>query len=186
MDVRLETLAGGVPYLRASPALDAQWGERLGTDGGLRVGLAWAGLPTHGNDRNRSIPPAMLAPLGQTAGVSFFSLQKGPPAETQPPSGLTLTDLGPELSDFADTAACIANLDLVITVDTSIAHLAGAMGKPVWVMLPFAPDWRWMLGRDDSPWYPSARLFRQPAPGEWEPVVVQIAAALSADIANRG
>jgi len=121
-----------------------------------------------------------LAPLSQVSGVRFFSLQKGDAsiqAQT-PPAGMQLTDWTGEFADFADTAALIENLDLVITVDTAAAHLAGALGKPAWVMLPMIPDWRWMLNRADSPWYPTLRLFRQPTAGDWGSVVRRIAEAL--------
>jgi ADP-heptose:LPS heptosyltransferase len=121
-----------------------------------------------------------FAPLAQLNGVRFFSLQKGEAAKqaVNPPSGLKLTDWTDEFSDFADTAAFIANLDLVISSDTAVAHLAGAMGKPVWLLLPFAPDWRWMLNRSDSPWYPTMRLFRQTKIGEWASAIEQVAEAL--------
>ncbi len=206
----LETIPA-VPYLRPDPALAAAWGGRLaaalaapekgpekGPERGLRtirrVGVVWGGSPGHGNDRNRSLPLAALAPLAAIPGVRLVSLQKGPPADqlADPPAGMEILDLaalsgpgpgpgnapGSGLEDFADTAAAMANLDLVITVDTSVAHLAGALGRPVWVLLPFAPDWRWLLGRDDSPWYPTMRLFRQPAPGHWAPVLERVAERL--------
>ncbi|MCB2102427.1 MAG: glycosyltransferase family protein [Rhodobacterales bacterium] len=150
--------------------------------GGCRVGLVWAGKPSHRNDRNRSCPLATLAPLAAVPGVHLVSLQKGPAAADLPALGLDalVPDLAPGLEDMADTARLLAALDLVVTVDTSVAHLAGALGLPAWVMLPYAPDWRWQLGRDDSPWYPSLRLFRQDRPGDWAGVVDRVAAALSA------
>ena len=140
------------------------------------MGIAWAGRPTHPNDRNRSLKLGAFAPLAQLAGVRFVSLQKGEAAAEakSPPEGMELLDAGPELTDFADSAALIATLDLVIAVDTSVVHLAGALGKPVWVLLPFAPDWRWLLNRDDSPWYPTMRLFRQQRRMDWEPVIAQV------------
>jgi Flp pilus assembly protein TadD len=201
----LETIPAAVPYLHADPALVAAWGRRLDaalsmsdgpmsdgpmSDGPMadgapgtvrRVGVVWAGSPGHGNDRNRSLPLAALAPLARLPGVRLVSLQQGPPLAqlADLPAGMTVLDPaadgGAAVADFADTAAIIANLDLVVTVDTSVAHLAGALGRPVWVLLPFAPDWRWLLGRDDSPWYPTMRLFRQPAPGRWDPVLAQVA-----------
>jgi ADP-heptose:LPS heptosyltransferase len=148
----------------------------------MKIGIAWAGRAQHKNDRNRSLPFSALMPLLERSSAQFFSLQKGPAARQigQFSSGLKLVDLTEELVDFADTAGLIANLDLVICVDTAVAHLAGAMGKPVWLMLPFAPDWRWMLDRDDSPWYPSVRLFRQLRAGDWGGVVGQIKAELQA------
>jgi Flp pilus assembly protein TadD len=178
---RLDSIPAAIPYIVPDPLLVTQWRDRLDpARGGARVGLAWAGSPTHVNDRNRSLPPAELGGLAGVPDVRFFSLQKGTAAratlEAPPVPGLKA--VGDELADFADTAAVVANLDLVIAVDTSVAHLAGAMGRPVWVLLPHAPDWRWLLGRDDSPWYPHARLFRQPAPGDWESVVRNVRAAL--------
>ncbi|HEX4792506.1 MAG TPA: tetratricopeptide repeat protein [Humisphaera sp.] len=147
-------------------------------DGGTRlnVGLAWAGNPKKRLDDQRSIPLATLAPLASVAGTEFISLQKGAAAAQarNAPTGLRLIDLTDDLHDFADTAALICNLDLVITVDTAVAHLAGALGKPVWVLLPFANDWRWLRGRSDSPWYPTMRLFRQPTPGNWATPISQI------------
>jgi hypothetical protein len=125
-----------------------------------------------------------LAPLAHISGARFISLQKGNVASS-PPMGMELIDWTTELKDFADTAALIANLDLIITVDTAVAHLAGTMGKPVWTMLPFVPDWRWLLEREESPWYPSMRLFRQKSLGDWESVVTRIADALSFWIKDR-
>src|SRR5947209_18038122 len=127
-----------------------------------------------------------LAPLLEVPGVCFYSLQVGTRAGdlTRLPAG-QVVDLAPELTNFAETAAAVANLDLVVAVDTSVVHLVGALGRPCWVMLPFSPDWRWLLGRDDSPWYPSLRLFRQPAPGEWEAVVERVCGELGALAAAR-
>ncbi len=161
------------------------WRQRLiANSPKVNVGLAWAGSPTHKNDRNRSMNLTSLTPLAQVPGPRFISLQKGNAAAT-PPTGMELLDWTPELKDFADTAALIANLDLVITVDTAVAHLAGTMGKPVWTMLPFVPEWRWLLEREESPWYPSIRLFRQKSLGDWENVVTRVADALSLWIKNR-
>ncbi|HEY7091041.1 MAG TPA: glycosyltransferase family 9 protein, partial [Tepidisphaeraceae bacterium] len=161
---------GSIPsssYLKADSKLVNLWSTRLGKPSGTRVGLAWAGRPSHRNDQNRSIDLNLLAShLSNIPGVTYFSLQKGA-ATNLPGSAMPMIDHTSELSDFADTAALIANLDLVITVDTAVAHLAGALGKPVWVLLPFVPDWRWMLNRDDSPWYPTMRLFRQQSIGDW-------------------
>jgi tetratricopeptide (TPR) repeat protein len=147
----------------------------------LKVGLAWAGRPTHGDDRKRSIRLSQLAPLAQISGVTFFSLQKGDPAaeSANPLAGMQLIDCAPDLHDFADTAALISQLDLVIAVDTAVAHLAGALGKPVWVLLPFKPDWRWLLNRNDSPWYPTMRLFRQSGRREWNEVIEEVCRALA-------
>ncbi len=146
---------------------------------GLRVGIAWAGNAAHTKDRYRSLPLALLEPLLRLEGVHFYSLQMGPPAAQLQSLQAPITDLRPAITDMADTAALIAHLDLVIAVDTSVVHLAGALGKPVWLMLPAAPDWRWMLHRDDSPWYPSMRLFRQPTLNDWPHVVAQICRQLA-------
>lgn len=162
-------------YLHAPAEVSVRWAEWLGPpSGALRVGLVWAGNPNHKNDRNRSIPVEMLAELGGATGVEWINLQKGHMA----PDSLAMRDAASVLSDFSDTAGLIANLDLVISVDTSVAHLAGALGKPVWVLLPYAPDWRWMLEREDSPWYESARLFRQSKPGAWPEVLRNVLLAL--------
>lgn len=171
-----------VPYLRIPPTRLAAWTERfhhLEPTGRsrLRVGLVWSGNPKHTNDAQRSMPVAQLAPLTDVPGVRFYSLQVGGRLDhPDRPSGLV--DLAPALNDFTETAAALAHLDLLITVDTSVAHLAGALGRPVWLLLALDCDWRWMLKRGDSPWYPTARLFRQPTPGDWTPVIAEIAAAL--------
>lgn len=177
----LATVPAEVPYLTADPARQAAWAARLRGDGRPRVGLVWAGNPGHKKDRWRSLPLAALAPLAGVDGVTFYSLQKGP-AATQagsPPPGLALRDLSPELTDFGETAAAAANLDLIITVDTAVAHLAGALGRPVWLLLSAAPDWRWQRTGERSPWYPTMRLFRQEELGVWAPVVARVAAALA-------
>jgi len=168
LGLTLETIPASVPYLHADPSLAEQWRARLEPLGHRKkIGLVWAGNPMHANDHNRSIPLASFAPLAEIEDAKFISLQKGAPV-TQPPPGLLLFDRTAELSDYADTAALIANLDLVISADTSVAHLAGAMGKPVWTLIPFYPDLRWLLDRSDSPWYPTMRLFRQTRPGDWQ------------------
>jgi tetratricopeptide (TPR) repeat protein len=181
---RLETIPADIPYVRAEPAKSAAWAARLSElvpRGYKRIGIAWAGRPTHTNDRNRSTVLPSFLPLAEQKGVALVALQKGP-AQAQIGQywgHAPLINLGPEIRDYGDTMAIIDNLDLLVTVDTSIGHLAGAMGKEAWVMLPFAPDWRWLLDRSDSPWYPSLRLFRQPAPGRWDSVMAAILAALS-------
>jgi hypothetical protein len=168
----LDSIPAFVPYLSAEPAKIAEWRELVAAlPPGAKVGLVWQGNPKHENDRNRSIPLAHLAELFGIPGVHLCSLQKGVAREQIP---LSFTDLGRLFQDFSDTAAAVVNLDLVISVDTSVAHLAGALGKPVWILLPYAPDWRWLLHRSDSPWYPSARLFRQPMPGDWASVLRQV------------
>ena len=170
----LATVPAAVPYLRPPPAAVNRWRHRLAAGPpGRRIGLVWAGDPKHQKDRARSIPLTALAPLADVPGVRFYSLRVGGSAD-----GFPLTDWTAELHDFADTAGLVAGLDLVITVDTSVAHLAGALGKPTWVLIAFAPDWRWLLDRDDSPWYPTVRLFRQPAPGDWAEPIGRLAAAV--------
>lgn len=174
---QLDSIPNEVPYLGIDAANRENW-RRLYQEmpaRGARVGLVWRGNPNHRNDRNRSLPLEQLAPLLEQRNFQFLSLQKGVDRGSLP-SGLF--DLSPLLTDFAETAAAIDGLDLVISVDTAVAHLAGALGKPVWLLLPFAPDWRWMLDRDDSPWYPSMRLFRQPIAGDWPSVINSVAGAL--------
>ncbi|HSV14344.1 MAG TPA: glycosyltransferase family 9 protein, partial [Tepidisphaeraceae bacterium] len=177
------TIPRGDAYLKADPALTATWADRLIAlnKPGKRVGIVWAGNPDHRNDRNRSMPLEALLPLGEMVGITLYSLQKGPAAAqlaASPALGAKLIDIAPQLNDFADTAAAIVNLDLIISVDTSVAHVAGAMGKPVWLLLPLSPDWRWMLDRADSPWYPSMRLFRQRRLGDWAGVAADVAQAI--------
>ena len=179
---RLDSIPAKIPYLQASSGLIEKWAELLPRSG-LRVGLVWKGSTRFENDADRSLPSIdELAPLGNVADISFISLQKGAGEEEamHPPDGLRLTHIGSQLTDFADTAAAVMNLDLVICVDTAVAHLAGALGKPCWVLLPdYKTDWRWLTGRTDSPWYPGVmRLFRQPAMGDWHSVVAGVAAAL--------
>jgi hypothetical protein len=149
----------------------------------LRVGIAWAGSGRHTNDRNRSCTLEHFARLAGIEGVYFYSLQKETPDPFEWPGDAVapLVELGSRIGDFADTAAIIENLDLVISVDTSIVHLAGALGRPVWTLLPFAPDWRWLTQRHDTPWYPTMRLFRQPRPGDWSAVFDDVAAALEVE-----
>ena len=173
----------GLDSIPAAPAyLKAPAGAEVGLEaaGRRRIGLAWAGNPRHWNDANRSCRLADMAPLLDRTDAAFFSLQKGARAAELEAFRGRVTDLGSGFRDLAEAAAHVAALDLVITVDTVIAHLAGALGKPVWVMLPHAPDWRWLLDREDSPWYPTARLFRQPEPGDWASVVARIGTALAA------
>lgn len=176
----LETIPAEVPYLRPDPERVERWRDRLVGPEGLRVGLVWAGNPNFKHDRLRSPRLSGLRRVLDVPGVRFFGLQKGPGRADLTGSDLpaAFTDLGPEIRDFADTAAIMAGLDLVISSCTGPAHLAGALGVPLWIALPFSPDWRWMLGRDDSPWYPSARLFRQHRPGRWDDVAERMALAL--------
>jgi tetratricopeptide (TPR) repeat protein len=182
------------PYLEADAAKVLLWGKRLGAAaGGMRIGLVWAGNPRRGAafavreaDARRSMTLAELAPLLDVPGASFVSLQKGEGrAELHDARFKSVYDADPELGSFADTAALVANLDLVICVDTSIAHLAGGMGKPVWMLSRFDGCWRWLLNRSDSPWYPSLRIFRQGADRSWAPVVAEIRDALTERLAKR-
>jgi thioredoxin-like negative regulator of GroEL len=180
---RLHGIPAALPYLHTDQQAAARWNALL-PSARLRVGLVWQGNPKFENDDERSIASLdLLQPLGGIDGVTFISLQKGC-GEAQaknPPHGLDIVCLRDEIGDFADTTAIVANLDLVITVDTAVAHLVGAMGKPCWIMLPHhMPDWRWLSCRDDSPWYPgTVRLFRQPSRGDWATVLTQVRAALA-------
>jgi hypothetical protein len=159
------SIPGEVPYLRPLPGSPVP--EPLQDRNRFRVGLVWAGNPGHRNDRNRSCPLELFDGLLQTDGVQFFSLQVGHGPLLDRP----IVDLAPHLTDYAATAACLAHLDLLITVDTSVAHLAGALGRPVWMLLPTCNDWRWLEQREDTPWYPTMRLFRQCARGDWKTVL---------------
>lgn len=180
----LGTIPADVPYVRADEQLVDAWRQRLSGYPPLRVGIHWQGARTYVYDRTRSVPLAEFAPLGELSGVQLFSLQKGPGSEQLAALGdkLNVIDLGPELDNnagaFLDTAAVMRNLDLVITSDTSIAHLAGALGVRVWTLLSTMADVRWLLDREDSPWYPTMRLWRQQHIGQWSPVFSRIAAEL--------
>jgi hypothetical protein len=176
----LEDIPAGEPYIRAREERTERWRRRLGPKSRPRVGIAWSGNPRHRNDRNRSLALGSLLPcLGDR--VEVVSLQKDlrEPDAALVAQASAARHFGAELEDFADTAALVELMDLVIAVDTSVAHLAGAMGKPAWILLPFNPDWRWLLDREDSPWYPSMRLFRQRAPGDWDGVLAEVQAALA-------
>lgn len=155
-------------------ALKSKWAARIRT-GPLGVGVVWAANPQYYNNAARSVPAGHLLPLARRPGVRYWSLQVGPAAAEIPPGILDLSD---ELTDFGETAAVISQLDLVITVDTAVAHLAGSLGVPVWLLLAYACDWRWMLDREDTPWYPTMRLFRQQHPGEWGDVIERVSSAL--------
>lgn len=180
----LDTIPATVPFLTIPQEADtARLPDRCYE---LGVGIAWAGSPGHLRDRFRSIPLELLKPLFDLEEVQFYSLQMGPAAEAlrETVASAGVIDLAPRIEDMADTAALIAYLDLVIAVDTAVAHLAGALGKTVWVMLPLVPDWRWLLDREDSPWYPTMRLFRQSTLGDWASVVEAVRSALQLKIAN--
>lgn len=169
-----ETIPADIPYVHADPARAARWADRIGAEG-TRVGLVWSGNPRNRANRRRAMPLAALAPLAAVDGIRLFSLQKGPAAEELGSAGFDIDDIASDFSDFADTAAAIASLDLVITVCTSVAHLAGAMGAPTWTMLHKVPDWRWLPRAGTSPWYPGMRLFYQETAGDWDGVVARIA-----------
>jgi hypothetical protein len=176
----LTTMPSFPSYLHADEAKAEAWRTRLAaaTGSGQRIGLVWGASP---QPPPRSVPLARLAPLWDLTGLHFISLQKDGP---KPPKELPLTDFMDEMEDFADSAALIANLDLVISVDTAFVHLAAALGRPVWVLARFNPDWRWLDGRDDSPWYPKLRLYRQPQPGDWDQVVADVARDLRSRLAR--
>jgi tetratricopeptide (TPR) repeat protein len=181
----LATVPAPIPYLAAPAERIERWRARLSRAAAPRVGLVWSGKPTHRNDRNRSIPLPLLAPLLALPGIAFVSLQKEyRDADLPLLAQYPLLRLESELCDFADTAAVIAGLDLVIAVDTAAAHLAGAMGKPLWLLLPAIGDWRWLLEGRDSPWYPTARLFRQPRIGDWQSVIAEVSRELALFVAR--
>jgi hypothetical protein len=177
-NVTEKTIPAQIPYLFADNHLVEKWKTRFDEgDERLRVGLVWAGTAAHVKDWSRSIKLEMLRPLASVKHAALYSLQVGAQMN-QSPSGMEILDWTNELRDFAETAALIANLDLIVTVDTSVAHLAGAMGKRVWVLIAKSPDWRWMLERTDSPWYPTMRLFRQSVAGDWAEVAERVAEAM--------
>ncbi len=177
--LRMADLPGQVGYLSADAARVEKWRKRLAGLPRPWVALAWAGRPTHSNDANRSLALADMAPLA-VPGITYLAIQKGPAAAqaaTAPP-GMNIVPLDAEIADFEDTAAILSLADLLVSVDSSPVHLAGALNRPAWVLLPFLPDWRWLLQRSDSPWYPSLQLFRQPAAGDWKPVMHDVGQAL--------
>lgn len=177
-ETTLDTIPCPTGYLAADPRVAKQWCARLALpEHGYKIGLAWAGNPLHTNDVNRSCPPSLFQSVLSLPGTVGLSLQVGEAAAQG--ATLGLRDWSRDLTDYAETAALIANLDLVITVDTSVAHLAAALGKPTWIMLPYCPEWRWLHTRVDSPWYDTVRLFRQPKPGDWDSVRDEIISALS-------
>ena len=179
LNVELESLSDQTPYIVPPKKI-----RRLIStpDKAKRnIGIVWAGNATHANDRNRSCPLSSLMPLFDVPHISWFSLQVGIRAADIERCQAPLQDLSPYLNDFTTTAATISDLDLVISVDTAVAHLAGAMGTPVWILLPYSPDWRWMMERRDSPWYPSATLFRQRRSGDWDAVALAVIRKLLSD-----
>ena len=184
----IDTIPSDVPYLIADTALIQKWRERLSKDNSnaKKIGLVWAGSSSNKKLR-RSYSLSLFSPLSETEDVTFYSLQKGEVSKQakDSPFGMRLIDYTEEINDFSDTAAIIESLDLVISIDTAVAHLTGALGKPVWTLLPFSPDWRWMLNRGDSPWYPTMRLFRQPSRGDWETVIVKVKDELQKWLGNK-
>jgi ADP-heptose:LPS heptosyltransferase len=183
---RLATIPAHTPYLWANPFQVDAWRERLANFDGVKVGLVWAGSPWVDDpaanlvDRRRSMRLQQMAEFGAVNNVTLVSLQKGEAARQaqHSPDGMSLVEWTDELRDFADTAGLVAALDLVITVDTSVAHLAGALGKPVWVLNRHDRCWRWLRDREDTPWYPTMRLFTQPSPGDWVSVIRRVAGEL--------
>jgi Flp pilus assembly protein TadD len=183
---RIDNIPGRVPYVCPPKELQQRWQERLAEAPGLQVGIVWAGNPELPSDRERSLPLMTLAPLFEIHGVRFVSLQKGEAAAQLAASGLSAADWMAECQDYLDTASLVANLDLVIAVDTSVAHLAGALGRPVWLLNRRSSEWRWLLGREDSPWYPTMRIFNQTRRGDWDAVIERVGQALAAAVAGRG
>jgi hypothetical protein len=178
LEVTLDSIPADAPYILPEKERVEEWKQRMPQEAGqLKIGIVWAGHVGHKGNTKRSTSLLSWAPLAGIRGVTFFSLQVGEAgAEAQnPPPGMNLVDLTDSIADFADTAAFLSLLDMVISVDTAVAHLAGAMATPVWTLLPFAPDWRWLLGKRDTPWYPTMRLFRQRVPGDWKGVFEAVA-----------
>jgi len=171
-----QTIPPATPYLTAPAERLARWRDRVPGGQKRKVGITWSGNPKLLRDLQRSISLDCLAPVLELPGISFVTLNPAMAANDEEKLARlgNVVHLAKQFADFADTAAAMAELDLIISVDTSIAHLAGALGKPIWILLPYVPDWRWMLDRDDSPWYPTARLFRQPKPGDWDSVVATV------------
>jgi tetratricopeptide (TPR) repeat protein len=179
LQTTLQNIPASGPYLRCDPSRVDFWKRKMpAKDGRLNVGLAWAGSPAHLNNLQRSIPIGTFAPLSKVQRARFFSLQKGEASGEARSSPFPIIDWTADLHDFAETAALISQLDLVICVDTAVAHLAGALGKRTWILLPSAPEWRWMRGREDSPWYPTVRLFRQSTAGDWAEPICKMTEAL--------
>jgi tetratricopeptide (TPR) repeat protein len=183
--IRLETIPHAIPYLTVSESARVKWRKRSANLDGFKVGLVWSGNPDNPIDAQRSVTLAQLAPLFSVAGVCFVSLQKNEGiASIAAQSRLPLQDWMQECSDFLDTAALIENLDLVIAVDTAVAHLAGALGKPVWMLNRLNTYWCWFQDREDSPWYPTMRIFRQTRGGEWDDVILKVAQALAQQVSG--
>jgi hypothetical protein len=183
LGTRLDTIPAKVPYLTPAPELVAKWKEQLAGPG-LKVGLVWASDPRHETYLRRNVPLSALAPLADLPGLRLFAIQKGAGSEDVAGATFPLTDLGPDLDNgpgaFEDTAALMRCLDVVVTIDSAPAHLAGALGVRTWLLLRHVPAWTWLLGRDDSPWYPTLRIFRQERPGDWPGVIERVAGELVA------
>jgi tetratricopeptide (TPR) repeat protein len=177
---RVDSIPADVPYMSAEPARVEQWRSRLAADSSVKIGIVWAGSRLHQNDRARSCRLIDFAPIAAVEGVSLYALQKGGAVDemNDPQLPFKITPLGQDLNDFGDTAALLMNLDLLISVDTSVVHMAGALARPVWTIVARGPDWRWLLERQDTPWYPTMRLFRQKDLRQWAPVFDRIAAEL--------
>jgi hypothetical protein len=181
-----EDLPGRMPYLSAG-LHQGQQGPVALEGPGFKVGLLWAGSPRHSRDSQRSCPLALFGALAQIDGLRIYSIQKEcpDPRDRQRLQQWGIVDLADQLRDFADTASVIARLDLIVSVDTAVLHLAAAMARPVWGLIPYSPDWRWMLHREDSPWYPTLRLFRQPQPADWQTVLDRVALELQQQVRPR-
>jgi tetratricopeptide (TPR) repeat protein len=176
-----------IPYIFSDPALVEKWGHRLADASNahpFRIGVVWAGNAKHKNDLNRSIPLETFSQLFSLKNITWVNLQVGRQIDSFPGAADTIVDFSHQFIDFADTAATIQHLDLIITVDTALAHLAGSMGKPTWLLIPFAPDWRWQMNREDSPWYPTIRIFRQTTLRDWPEVLARVADALKDQLKN--
>ncbi|WP_339862914.1 glycosyltransferase family 9 protein [Thalassospira alkalitolerans] len=188
MKLQMSDLPGEIPYFRPDRARLEIWRKKLASIRGPKIALVWAGRPTHLNDANRSMDLAQLAPLAaENKDITFLSVQKGPKSDeaNTPPENMKIVNLSDDIQDFEDTAAILSLADLLISVDSSPVHLAGALGRPVWTMLPFVPDWRWLMNRSDTPWYPDMRLFRQNQIGNWGDVVSEMAKAIPAFLKSR-
>jgi hypothetical protein len=180
LGITVDTIPAKTPYVFANDRLKNHWRQALVDLKEMKIGICWGGDSEHARNNDRSASLELFGALRDLPGVQWISLQKGAPRREPVPARFNLIDMTDELRDFADTAALIANLDLVISVDTAVAHLAGALGKPVWTLISYAPDWRWLLDRDDSPWYPSMRLFRQRMRRDWVEVMGRVRSALEA------
>jgi hypothetical protein len=181
----VDAILNRVPYLFVRDRLRAEWAGRMAAIDAFRVGLVWAGRREFPQNEQRSVRLAQYSPLFDVDGVAFFSLQKGPDADQIATLGRPIFGWVDDCKDILDTAGLMQNLDLVVTVCTSVAHLAGALGRPVWLLNRFQSEWRWMLEREDSPWYPTMRIFRQETAGDWDRVIARVPSALKNAVASR-